>query len=116
MRKSIIHLSAFILLFSGGGLALSSCKEKKKTEVVTDPVSPTVVTPPTTPAPVVINPDDSLSGMVTDATKDFPTVKTSVSDGVITLTGEINKENLMTLMQSLQQLRPKKIENKLTIK
>ena len=75
------------------------------------------IAPPPPPAPVVtINPDDELIKGVTDATKDFPSVKADVKDGVVTLTGDIKRSSLPKLMQSLSSLKPKKIENKLTIK
>ncbi|TDG35176.1 BON domain-containing protein [Pedobacter changchengzhani] len=66
--------------------------------------------------PVVIAGDADLMKNVADATKDFPSVKADVKDGVVTLTGELNKASLITLMQHLSALKPKKIENKLTIK
>ena len=67
-------------------------------------------------APVVINSDSTLVQSVKDATKDFPTVNASVNDGVITLTGNIKRSSLQTLMMSLNTLKPKKIDNQLTIK
>ncbi len=67
-------------------------------------------------APVVIADDSALIKNVADATKDFPTVKAEVKDGVIVLTGELKKTSLITLMQHLSALKPKKIDNKLTIK
>ncbi|MNI68071.1 periplasmic protein [compost metagenome] len=67
-------------------------------------------------APVVISEDTVLIKNVADATKDFPTVKAEVKDGVIVLTGELKKASLITLMQHLSALKPKKIDNKLTIK
>jgi len=66
--------------------------------------------------PVVIAIDSVLSKNVADATKDFPTVKAEVKDGVVLLTGEIKKTSLITLMQQLSALKPKKIDNKLTVK
>ncbi|WP_025144158.1 BON domain-containing protein [Pedobacter jeongneungensis] len=66
--------------------------------------------------PVVIADNAALIKNVTDATKDFPTVKAEVKDGVILLTGEIKKASLITLMQHLSALKPKKIDNKLTVK
>jgi osmotically-inducible protein OsmY len=72
--------------------------------------------PPPPPAPVAITADDPLSKGVADATKDYPTVKASVNEGVITLTGEIKRPELKKLMESLHSLKPKKIDNKLTIK
>jgi len=69
-----------------------------------------------TDLPVVIADDAVLIKNVADATKDFPTVKAAVKDGVVLLTGEIKKASLITLMQHLSALKPKKIDNKLTVK
>ncbi len=71
---------------------------------------------PVTSSPVEMAPDNALSQGVTDATKDHPTVKATVSDGVIMLTGEIKRDKLAGLIQSLNSLNPKKVENQLTIK
>ncbi|MEX6687559.1 BON domain-containing protein [Danxiaibacter flavus] len=78
----------------------------------------TVMAPPPPPvqAPVTISADEPLSKNVTDAIKDHPGVEASVKDGVVTLTGEIKRADLPKLMQKLSALKPKKIENKLTIK
>ena len=73
-------------------------------------------TPPPPPPPPAVNPDSALTQGVTDATKDFPTVKASVDNGQITLTGSIKRADLKTLMQSLNSLHPSKIINQLTIK
>lgn len=76
----------------------------------------TVAAPPA-PAPVVTTtPDDALTKMVMDATKDFSGVKAAIADGVITLTGEIKKTDLPKLMMTLNSLKPKKIQNNLVIK
>ncbi|MEO7961090.1 MAG: BON domain-containing protein [Ginsengibacter sp.] len=72
------------------------------------------IAPP--PAPVAVDNDASLIQGVTDATKDFPTVAASVANGEITLMGSIERSKLQTLMQSLNSLNPKKINNQLTIK
>lgn len=72
----------------------------------------TVIPPPPPP----VNPDNALTQGVTDATKDFPTVKASVSNGEITLTGSIKRADLTKLMQTLNTLHPTKINNQLTIK
>ena len=66
--------------------------------------------------PVQVSTDDALTTGVMDATKDHPTVKAAVNDGVITLTGEIKRDQLAKLMMTLNTLKPKKIENQLTIK
>ena len=69
----------------------------------------------TIPAPVVISPDEMLTTSVTAALSDYPSVMASVSDGVVTLTGEVSKSKLMPLMQSVQELQPKKVVNNLKI-
>ena len=71
---------------------------------------------PVEPAPVVINADDALTKGVNDLLKDFPGVKADVKDGVITVSGEIKRASWLKLKPMLDALRPKKIENKLTIK
>lgn len=70
----------------------------------------------TAPAQLDTASDDMLNNGVIDATKDFPTVKAEVNGGVITLTGEINNTSLPKLMMAINALKPRKIENKLTIK
>ena len=76
----------------------------------------TVPPPPPPVTATTVSPDNTLSQGVTDATKDFPTVKATVNNGEITLTGSIKRADLTKLMQSLNTLHPSKINNQLTIK
>jgi osmotically-inducible protein OsmY len=76
----------------------------------------TITPPPDQSGSVNITPDETLMNNVNDAIKDYPGVKASVKDGVITLTGDIKRPQLQKLMMSLQSLKPKKIDNQLTIK
>lgn len=72
------------------------------------------VTPPVTETTVVPPVSDALTQAVTDACKDFPGLKTDLKDGVLTLTGEIEKDKLQTLMMGLNALKSmglKKIES-----
>lgn len=73
----------------------------------------------TTVAPVVeapvITPDDSLTTALKDALKDHPGVAGTVNDGVVTLTGAIKKADLPKLIQKINALKPKKIDNQLTV-
>lgn len=64
----------------------------------------------------VINADSTLISAVKDATKDFPGVKAEVKDGVVTLTGDIKRADLPALLQHVSASKPKKVDNKLTIK
>jgi osmotically-inducible protein OsmY len=77
-------------------------------------VNNVTVTPP--PPPPVISPDDSLKTNVAAALKDYPTLKADVKDGVVTLTGDVQRSALPKVMQALSALHPKKIENKATVK
>ena len=104
--KQIIIAGLVALLATG-----YSCKGKDKDKTT----SPTTNTTPNT-APVEISADDELRKGVTDATKDFPGVNASVADGVITLTGEIEKDRYINLKQSLDALRPKQVVNNLKYK
>lgn len=63
-------------------------------------------------APTVeINTDDAdLAAKVVDATKDFPTVKATVKDGIITVTGTLEQSRVQVLKQSLDALSPKKVD------
>ncbi len=66
------------------------------------------------PEPVVPPVTDNLAQAVTDALKDFPTVKSELKDGVLTLTGEIQKASLQKMMMGLNALKSmglKKIES-----
>lgn len=74
------------------------------------------VAPPPAAEPVVISPDETLKKAVDDVLRSYNTVKAEVKDGVVTLNGEIKRAELTTLMPLLHALKPKKIENKLTVK
>ena len=99
-----------------------ACKNMAATEAkgikgVKSVVDNLTVTPPTPPTPAAtVNPDSALTQGVTDATKDFPTVTAAVNNGEITLTGSIKRADLQKLMQTLNTLKPSKINNQLTIK
>ncbi len=115
-----MNRSLFKLLFVGSifstSLYFTSCKSKPKDTTTTTDTTAATATAPVAPAPVVISADDSLKTGVKDATKDYPGVKTDVSNGEITLTGEIQRSKLQGLMMTLHSLKPKKINNQLTIK
>lgn len=65
---------------------------------------------------VKINPDAVLNTAVGEVVKMYSGVSASVSDGIVTLTGSIKKSQLPTLIKSVQELKPKKVNNKLIIK
>ena len=89
---------------------LGSCKGKADKNTTT-----TVDSPTTTTAPVEVSPDETLRNAVKDATKDYPTVTATVANGEVTLTGTLERSRLEPLMQSIQSLNPKKVNNQLTL-
>ena len=73
--------------------------------------------PPPPLPPVEINAsDDSLSTAVNEIASSYKTVKATVKDGVVTLTGELKRSELANLMQKVTATKPKKIDNQLQIK
>jgi hypothetical protein len=90
---------------------LSSCKGK--TDKDTNTTADTTNT--TTTAPVEVSSDETLRNGLRDATKDYPTVTATVSDGEVTLTGTLERSKLPDLMQSINSLNPKKVNNQLTL-
>ncbi|HYH14891.1 MAG TPA: hypothetical protein VD794_06720 [Flavisolibacter sp.] len=119
MKRLIVSFSlAFTLL---AGFTLQSCGNKKKNSgTTTNTTTTTTTTEPTnntsgSSTPVTVSGDEELRRGVTDATKDFPGVTATVNNGEITLTGNIQRDRLPTLMQSLNTLQPKRINNNLTI-
>jgi osmotically-inducible protein OsmY len=90
---------------------LGSCKGKSDKSTTTTVDSPATQQP----APVEISPDENLRTAVKDATKDYPTVTATVANGEVTLTGTLERSKLQKLMQTLQSLNPKKVNNQLTL-
>ena len=113
--KNAIMKSLLLACLCVVGTQAVSCKKKSEPVVNSTVETPVATQDTTTAAPVVIAPDEKLQTDVKDAIKDFPTVTVAVADGEITLTGNITRDRLTTLMQSLHALQPKKINNNLTI-
>ena len=92
----------------------SCAKEAQEVKGVTSVVNNISIPPP--PAPVEISVDPVLQEGVNNVLKSYSKVKADVKDGVVTLTGEIERAKLQDLMQAVNALKPKKVENQLTIK
>lgn len=111
--------SGIALLILAIGISATSCKDKKAETESTAPTADTTSTmrnEPVTPAPEIAT-DDSLSNGVRDAIKDFPGVTATVKNGEVTLDGgPVSRDQLQKLMQSVQSLHPKKVNNNLSIK
>ena len=108
-------LAVFVTAFIFG-----SCKSKDKDEnnaPATSTTDTSMTASPAPPAPVTISSDEALKQGVTDALKDYPSVKAKVSDSVINLTGDIKRSDWQKVMPTLNSLHPKRVNStNLTIK
>jgi len=113
MNNKFLSYSLAVLL--AGGLTLTSCKDKKAT-TDSNTTTTTLDTLTTTTAPVEVSGDEPLRQGVADATKDFPGVNATVTNGEVNVSGEIARADWMRLKPMLDALNPKKVNNQLTIK
>ena len=115
MKRLFVSLSLACTLLVG--FSLQSCGDKKKKTEQTTTTTNTTTTDNSSGSatPVTVSGDDELRRGATDATKDFPGVTATVNNGEITLTGTLQRDRLPTLMQSLNSLQPKRINNNLTL-
>jgi hypothetical protein len=113
--KYVSFRSFFIVLSLVAGISLSACKNKEKenadTTIKTDPDSANVSS-----GSPEISSDAALESGLKDATKDYPGVTATVKDGEVTLTGTIERDKLSSLLQSVNGLNPRKVNNQLTYK
>jgi hyperosmotically inducible periplasmic protein len=112
VADGVVTLSGQTQADASKSMAESNVKTVKGVKSVVNNVT---VTPPQVNTPVIISPDDTLTTGVNDAIKDFEGVNASVNDGVVTLTGTLKRARLQNLMQALNTLKPKKINNQLTL-
>ena len=65
---------------------------------------------------VEISSDETLRSSAKDVVKAYDGVEVDVKDGVVTLRGNIKQDQLQSLIQKVQELKPRKVENQLVIK
>ena len=63
----------------------------------------------------VINADELISNNLANVMAEYPGVVAVVNDGVVKVSGEITKENWIRLRQSLDALRPQRVDNSLLV-
>ena len=112
---------------SGGVVTLSgSCKDEeckrecaeevKEVKGVKSVVNNISVAAAETAAPVEVTADAPLQDAVNNVVKGYKDVKAEVKEGVVTLRGEIERSKLQDLMAAVNGLKPRKVENQLSIK
>ena len=62
-----------------------------------------------------ISSDEVLTNGVKTALAAFADVQAAVKDSIITLTGKVKRADLQKVIEAAQSLRPKKVENQMTI-
>ncbi|WP_430614180.1 BON domain-containing protein [Flavobacterium sp. JP2137] len=65
---------------------------------------------------VSIHADHQLNSDLKTILSAYPSVQATVNEGIVTLTGSIERNSLSPLMQAVNAAHPKKVENKLQIK
>ena len=105
MKRNPLLLILLIAAFST--TVSTSCKSKKADTTQQDK---------TTNTAVEINPDATLRTSVDNVLKSYDGVSADIKDGVVTLRGNIKQDDLQSLIMKVQELKPKKVENQLTIK
>ena len=108
--KQITFKSFVLTIVFALGLGMTSCKDKSK-DKNTDSGTTTV-----NQTPVEVSSDDTLTKNVQDATKDYPNVQATVTNGEVTLAGSIERDRLPKLISAIQGLNPKKVNNLLEVK
>lgn len=115
MKSTMVTVKDGVATISGeckDDASKAKCEEAvKKIEGVKSVINNCNVAPPPGIVPAV---SDALSKAVADAVKDFPGVKTQLTDGILTLSGEISRTGLQKLMMALNSLKSmgiKKIES-----
>ena len=68
-----------------------------------------------TQAAPTVTPDDMLKQKVDAILVSYPLVTASINDGMITLNGSIEREELPGLMKKMNEAQPRKVENLLKI-
>ena len=96
-----------ILLIAALSTSISPSCKNKKADTTQDK---------TTNTAIEISPDATLRTSVDNVLKSYDGVSADVKDGVVTLRGSIRQDDLQPLIMKVQELKPKKVENQLTIK
>ena len=105
MKRANWLLIVLIAAFSTS--VSTSCKNKKADTTQQDK---------TTNTAVEINSDATLRTSVDNVLRSYDGVSADIKDGVVTLRGNIRQDDLQSLIMKVQELKPKKVENQLTIK
>lgn len=117
----VVQVEKAVVTISGELPTATAKAEAEKVASVVENVK-SVINNISLPAPVIVNkgidvPADSiLLVQSNNITREFPTVTAAVSNGVISLEGEVSKMAQRKILVLISALKPLKIDNKLQVK
>jgi osmotically-inducible protein OsmY len=114
VKECDVTLSGSVSDDASKNSAETAAKSVEGVKNVTNAIA--VAEPAPVQAPVEIADDASISAQLAGVVDNYKGVKATVSNGVVTLTGNIKRDELQHLMQEVMALKPKSVENKLNIK
>ena len=111
MKKT---LKVATLVFAISLVAVSCKKKAEETPAVTTATEAPVAVQDTVVTASVVDP--AIQQKLTDAVKDFPTVKVGVENGELTLTGDVTAEQARKIKMSVDALKLGKVNFKYNVK
>lgn len=108
VKEGMVTLSGQVADDAAKASAETLAKTAEGVKEVTNNI--TVMPPVATQPTVTVAADDALTTGVATAVKDFPGVTATVSDGVVTVTGDIAVVKWKKLKMALDALKPKKVD------
>jgi len=106
VKDGVVTLSGTVASEASKTAAETAAKAVKGVKSISNTIS--VVVPQ-------ISGDDVLTTGVKTALAAFADVQAAVKDSIITLTGKVKRADLQKVIEAAQSLRPKKVENQMTI-
>ncbi len=110
VKEGVAHLSG---TFASQAEKDAMIAQLKSTEGIKDVMDMSTVAAPVATVSAV---DPAVQQKVTDAVKDFPSVKVEVVNGELTLTGNVSPEQARKIKQSVDDLKAGKLNYNYTVK
>lgn len=113
VKDGVVTLSGEVADITVKNKAEASAKAVEGVKSVTDNLT---LKPLPTPEPP--SPDKMIEGTVNEAIKKLGItgITVTVANGEVTLTGDVPKDKLASVIQAANEAKPKKVNNKLTVK
>lgn len=115
VKDGVLTLTGTVNDETAKAAAEAAVKDAKGVKSVQNNI--TVAAPVVAVPAVTVTADDALATAVKDAVKDFPEITATVTNGVISVNGQVSAAKWRTLKMALDALHPQKVDAKgLTVK